>query len=325
MTEMQFAIETNEVVKRYGNIAAVDKISLKIEYGEIFGLLGPNGAGKTTLLLMFATLRKPTSGSVTVNGYDVKRSAGKVRKSIGMVFQEPSTDDILTGYENLKLHSLMYGVPKKAIEDRIEEVLRIVDLKNRSNDLVKKYSGGMRRRLEIARGLIHKPKILLLDEPTIGLDPQTREHIWHYIEALAREEKITIVITTHYMDEAERLCDRVAIVDFGKIIALDTPKHLEAGLGGDLVSLKAKAPDVERIKKLEFVKRVEEREGRLVLTVTNANEHLQEILQVAGKVEAVEMKSPNLNDVFLKYTGRSIREGGDVEGGFMERMAKWSK
>jgi len=217
---MQSAIEIENLTKKYGLITALDKASLRVEYGEIFGLLGPNGAGKTTLLLILATLRKPTGGSARVNGFDVLREAGKVRASIGMVFQEPSTDDILTGYENLKLHSLMYGVPKEVMEDRIKEVLKLVDLESRADDLVRRYSGGMRRRLEIARGLIHRPKILLLDEPTLGLDPQTREHIWKYVETLA-EEGVTVVLTTHYKEEAERLCRRVALIVFGKIIELD--------------------------------------------------------------------------------------------------------
>jgi ABC-2 type transport system ATP-binding protein len=243
-----------------------------------------------------------------------------VRKSIGIVFQDPSSDDILTGYENLKLHGLLYDMPESLREKRIKEVLQLVDLAERKNDLVKKYSGGMRRRLEIARGLMHHPKILFLDEPTLGLDPQTRDHIWKYIEKLAKDEKITIVITTHYMDEADKLCDRLAIIDHGKIIVLGTPKNLKRGVGGDIIKLKAKNLNTEKLKKLKYVKSIEKTNGEVCLTVKNADEHLQQILKTAGKVESVEVRSPTLDDVFLHYTGREIREES-AEGGWMQRVA----
>jgi ABC-2 type transport system ATP-binding protein len=205
------------LTKKYNEINAVDNLNLKIKEGEIFGLLGPNGAGKTTTLLMLTTLKQPTSGTAKVNNFDIIKQPNKVRKSIGIVFQDPSSDDILTGYENLKLHGWLYDMPDDLKERRIKEVLELVDLTDRKNDLVKKYSGGMRRRLEVARGLMHHPKVLFLDEPTLGLDPQSRDHIWKYIEKLSKEEKITIIITTHYMDEADKLCDRLAIIDKGKI------------------------------------------------------------------------------------------------------------
>ena len=210
-------IETKNLTKTYGNLTAVNNLDLEIGKGEVFGLLGPNGAGKSTTLLMLTTLVPPTSGTALVNGFDIIRQPDQVRKSIGIVFQDPSSDETLTGYENLKLHGLLYDMDTELREERIVEVLRLVDLTARKDDMVRKYSGGMRRRLELARGLMHHPEILFLDEPTLGLDPQTREHIWEYIRKLATEKKITIIITTHYMDEADRLCDRLAIIDRGKI------------------------------------------------------------------------------------------------------------
>ncbi|MFZ1898117.1 ATP-binding cassette domain-containing protein, partial [Methanoregula sp.] len=228
-------IETKNLTKTYSSLTAVDNLDLKIEKGEVFGLLGPNGAGKSTTLLMLTTLIPPTSGTALVNGFDIIRQPDQVRKSIGIVFQDPSSDETLTGYENLKLHGLLYDMDARLREERIVEVLHLVDLTNRKDDMVKKYSGGMRRRLELARGLMHHPEILFLDEPTLGLDPQTREHIWEYIKKLATEKNITIIITTHYMDEADRLCDRLAIIDRGKVAVLGPPDLLKKELGGDII------------------------------------------------------------------------------------------
>jgi ABC-2 type transport system ATP-binding protein len=214
-------------------LTAVDNLTLDIYDNEVFGLLGQNGAGKTTIIHMLATLLRPTSGTATVNGYDIVIEPAKVRASVGIVFQAPSSDDMLTGYENLKLHSLLYKVPRQVREKRISDVLELVGLTKRKHDQVKKYSGGMRRRLEIARGIIHKPKIIFLDEPTLGLDPRSRESMWKYIQQLVKEEKITIILTTHYMEEDDILCDRIGIIDKGKIIALDTPSKLKEMAGGD--------------------------------------------------------------------------------------------
>jgi ABC-2 type transport system ATP-binding protein len=313
-----YAIETENLTKSYNSFTAVDGLSLKVEEGEIFGLLGPNGAGKTTTLLMLTTLIPPTSGTAKVAGLDIRKYPGKVRKAIGIVFQDPSSDDILTGYENLKLHGWLYDMPDDLKEKRITEVLALVDLTDRKDDRVKKYSGGMRRRLEIARGLMHHPKVLFLDEPTLGLDPQSRERIWEYIKNLAREEKITIVITTNYMDEADRLCDRLAIIDRGKIVALDDPETLKKEVGGDIIHLKAEEMNTEKLEKLPYVLKVEKQDGEVSLTVKDAGSHLQEILSMIGKAESVEVRSPTLDDVFLKYTGRAIREGSP-EGGWAER------
>jgi ABC-2 type transport system ATP-binding protein len=300
-------IETKGITKAFKNLVAVDHISLSIDEGEIFGLLGPNGAGKTTLLSMLATLIKPTEGTAKVNGYDVTKEPGKVRKSIGMVFQAPSSDDLLTGWENLYLHALMFGVPPDKRKERIVEVLKLVDLYDRANERVKTYSGGMRRRLELARGLLHKPKILFLDEPTLGLDPQTREHIWEYIERLAKEGKVTILITTHYMEEADMLCDRVAIIDHGKVIALDSPSNLKRRLGTSMIKAKVRQPNMDLIKSLPYVSRAEVKDGEVMIALAEAGSHVQEVLCNLGEASFVEMREPTLNDVFLQLTGKEIR------------------
>jgi len=313
-----YIIETKNLTKRYNNLNAVDKLNLQIEEGEIFGLLGPNGAGKTTTLLMLTTLKQPTSGTATINNFDIIKQPDKVRKSIGIVFQDPSSDEILTGYENLKLHGWLYDMPDDLREQRIKEVLELVDLTDRKDDRVKKYSGGMRRRLELARGLMHHPHVLFLDEPTLGLDPQSRDVIWKYIEKLAKEKNITIIITTHYMDEADKLCNRLAIIDRGKIVVLGTPKELKKILGGDIIRLKAENLDDEVYKNLKYVKKVSKCDSELCLTVEDANKHLQEILRITGKIDSVEIRSPTLDDVFLYHTGRGIREGSP-EGSWADK------
>jgi len=315
---MEPAIEILNLTKEFGKIKAVDNLSLKIEHGEVFGLLGPNGAGKTTILMMLTTLVNPTDGTAKVNGFDIKKEADKVRKSIGIVFQDPSSDDILTGYENLKLHAMLYGIPDKTVEEKITEVLRLVDLEDRKKELLKNYSGGMRRRLEIARGLMHQPAVLFLDEPTLGLDPQTREHIWEYIRKLASEKKMTIILTTHYMEEADLLCNRIAIIDKGKIVALDTPGNLKKIIGGDIIRIKSPAPNIEAIKKLDFVKKVEMVDKTVSITVEGARKHLPKILETIGKVDSVYVREPTLNDVFLHYTGQEIRDT-EAEGGWVQR------
>ncbi len=314
-------IKTESLTKKYGKITAVDGLDLKVEEGEIFGLLGPNGAGKTTLISMLCTILKPTSGRAWVNGFDIVKEPGKVRKSIGIVFQQPSVDDLLTGRENLAMHNLLFGVPREIRKQRIDEVLSIVNLEKRADDLVNTYSGGMRRRLELARGIMHHPKILFLDEPTLGLDPQTREHIWEYITELAEKECMTVMLTTHYMEEAESLCGRVAIIDYGKIVALDSPNELKNRIVGDVVKLKQRIPDIEALKKLEYVRKIEEKEGLLYISIKDASKHLQDLLTNTGPIDFVEVRSGTLNDVFMHYTGREIREA-EAEGGFWERMMK---
>src|SRR5512139_1761658 len=236
---MTNVIETSKLTRSFNLLTAVAKLDIAVNAGEIFGLLGPNGAGKTTTISMLCTILKPTSGTAKVNGFDVVKEAAQVRKSIGIVFQDPSVDDRLTGKENLYMHANLYGVPPGERKTRIDSLLKLVELNDRADDILRTYSGGMRRRLELARGLIHYPKVLFLDEPTIGLDPQTREHIWSYVRELKKTHDITVVLTTHYMDEADRLSNRIAIMDYGKIIALDNPGKLKENLEGDVITIKA--------------------------------------------------------------------------------------
>ncbi len=303
-------IEINGLTKKFGEIVAVDNTSLKIREGEIFGLLGPNGAGKTTLISMLCTILTPTAGTAKVNGYDIIKQPGLVRKNIGIVFQDPSLDDRLTGRENLDLHARLYGIDRETRKKRIEKVLKIVELQDRANDLVRTYSGGMRRRLEIARGLTHYPKILFLDEPTLGLDPQTRKHVWEYIQQLAKREKITIMLTTHYMEEADLLCDRVAIIDYGKIISLGTPNQLKKLIGGDSIIISIREKDKHLAR--QVFPNAKEFNGQFALAVKNAEKGIGKIFEIARKnslkiVEA-HIRKPSLNDVFLRLTGREIRE-----------------
>ncbi|MDH5806904.1 MAG: ATP-binding cassette domain-containing protein [Candidatus Methanomethylicaceae archaeon] len=315
-------IKTFGITKRFKKILAVDHIDLTIEEGEIFGLLGPNGAGKTTLLMMLATLIKPTEGTAKINGYDILENSKEVRKSIGVVFQVSTLDDLLTGWENLYLHSLMYGVPANMRKTRIEEVLDLVGLRERSKDLVKTYSGGMKRRLELARGLLHKPKILLLDEPTLGLDPQTRVSIWDYIKKLSKEEGVTILITTHYMEEADILCDRIAIIDKGKIKALDSPRNLKMKIGKGMIKAITNNPNIKELKKLPYVNDIEVNGNEVKVYLSEVGIHAQEILEKLGETSYIELREPTLNDVFLQLTGREIKheEPEDLENKYIRSM-----
>ncbi|MGD0029173.1 MAG: ATP-binding cassette domain-containing protein [Candidatus Bathyarchaeia archaeon] len=315
---MENAIETSNLTRRFGGLVAVDRLNISVETGEVFGLLGPNGAGKTTTISMLCTILKPTSGGATVNGFDIAKQSSQVRKSIGIVFQDPSIDDRLTGRENLYMHANLYGVPPGEQKPRIDSVLKLVELENRADDLMRTYSGGMRRRLEIARGLIHHPKVLFLDEPTIGLDPQTREHIWSYIEEMKKTSDISMVLTTHYMDEADRLSDRIAIMDYGKVVASDTPAGLKETLEGDVITVKTK--EAAKLSSIVAgtvgVLRVNVVGDGLELTVRGGRALLPRIVEAAAKngifIESVSLREPNLADVFLHYTGRAIRsESGD--------------
>lgn len=330
-----------ELTKKFDSFTAVDNISLSIQENEVFGLLGQNGAGKTTTIHMLATLLKPTSGTATINDYDIVKHPAKVRDNIGIVFQAPSSDDMLTGYENLKIYSYLYNIPSKNREKRILELLELVGLSERKNDLVKKYSGGMRRRLEIARGLIHRPKVIFLDEPTLGLDPNSRKLMWKYIQELVREEKITVILTTHYMEEADFLCDRIGFINRGKIIAIDTPSKLKTMInrkvGGDIVKLTFKNTKkdstniefdrdnhkfvLETIKGFDFINDFKLDNNLLTLTVKNARFNLPVLLKVLDNVESVEFSETTLNDVFYKFTNENISE--QPEGGFMEKYAQY--
>ena len=319
-------IIVKNLVKKYGDFYALNGLSFEVNENEIFGLLGPNGAGKTTLIHILATLLKPTTGGAVVNGYDVLHNATKVRKSIGVVFQAPSSDDILTGYENLKIHALLYGIPRGTREKRISEVLKLVGLEGRKNDQVKKYSGGMRRRLEIARGLLHHPKVLFLDEPTLGLDPQSRESMWTYIKEIVTEEKVTIILTTHYMEEADLLCDRIGFISNGKIIALNSPSNLKQEMGGDIVKINfiGEIPSSETFTRFDFVHKVELEENTAIVYMDEVNLNMHSLIKDLKGVRTIEYKKPTLNDVFLRLSGDSL-SGDSPEGGFMQRYAQYKK
>jgi ABC-2 type transport system ATP-binding protein len=304
-------IETNGLTKKYDKITAVDDLSISIEEGEIFGLLGPNGAGKTTIIKMLATLLEPTSGSASVNGFDIKKQPDKVRQSIGIIFQEPSSDELLTGYENIKLYAMMYGLSKDQIQKRSAEALELVELTDRKDDLVKHYSGGMRRRLEIARSLIHRPKVLFLDEPTLGLDPRGREKMWNYTLKLVKELNMTVFLTTHYMEEADTLANRIGIIDRGKIAILDSPHALKKTLGGDLVTVKAKTLNTDEIRKLSYVQSVTQENDEVKIIIEDVSENLQHLLGAMGKIDSVQVRNTTLNDVFLRFTGKEIQESGE--------------
>ena len=312
-------IETSQLTKKFGSFTAVDRLNITVEDGEIFGLLGPNGAGKTTSISMLCTMLKPSSGTAKVNGFDIVKEAMQVRKSIGIVFQDPSVDDRMTGRENLLMHANLYGVPTSEQNDRINSVLKLVELDERADDLTRTYSGGMRRRLELARGLIHYPKVLFLDEPTIGLDPQTRDHVWRYIRDLKEAHDITVVLTTHYMDEADRLSDRIAIMDYGKIIALDTSSKLKETLEGDVITVKADNLEalLSIITEKMGLQKAQMVDDTLEITVQNGKSLLPRIVDMATQnkiyVESIRLREPNLEDVFLHYTGRTIRPDATKE------------
>ncbi|MEM5853710.1 MAG: ATP-binding cassette domain-containing protein [Candidatus Aenigmatarchaeota archaeon] len=308
-----FAIETFGLTKDFNGLRAVNNVSVQINQGEIFGLLGPNGAGKTTFISMLCTILRPSSGTAKVNGFDIIKEKNEVRKSIGIVFQEPSLEDRLTARENLEMHAGLYGVPKAERRKRIDEVLELVGLVDRQHEIVRKFSGGMKRRLEIARGLIHYPKILFLDEPTLGLDPQTREHVWEYVKKLAGRENITILLTTHYMEEADFLCDRIAIIDRGEIKTLDTPENLKKSLEGDVITLEVEnTANFEKIRGFEEVKNFHVFEKKIHITVKDSEKFAPKLLSFAEKegikVSSMSIRKPRLEDVFLRYTGREMRD-----------------
>ena len=308
-------VEVQNITKRFGELVAVDNVSFTVSEGEFFGFLGPNGAGKTTLIRILTTLIKPTEGRAKVACCDVAKHPEDVRKEIVVVPQAMTSDLDLTGYENMDIYGRFYSIPRKEREERIASLLEMVGLTSRKDDLVATYSGGMRRRLEIARVLIHKPKILFLDEPTIGLDPQSRRVVWDFIKKF-REDSMTLFLTTHYMDEAENLCDRVAIIDRGKIIALGSPSELKAQIpGNDIVSITIEGLTdavVGEIRSLPFVHKVNIEEDTLRIYVDNGGQNLPYLLERVGamgvKVASATIHQQSLEDVFIHHTGRSIRE-----------------
>lgn len=318
--ESENVVEARALTKKFGDFTAVNGIDLSVRRGEVFGLLGPNGAGKSTTMFMLATILKPSSGSAVVNGFDVVREAIAVRRSIGMVFQDYTLDSNLSGFDNLDIHGRLYGMNGAERAAKIKEVFELVELTDWKDKLVKTYSGGMKRRLEIARGLLHTPTVLFLDEPTLGLDPQTRRHIWDYLRRL-KAQGVTMILTTHYLEEADELCDRVAIIDRGEIKALDAPNELKRQAGETVVYLKTSEKEKPKLlaalKKKKFEASVfkgEDGAGGVAVKCKSCETALPALLKAAEKenvgVASVEMRRPSLEDVFLSYTGRSIRDSG---------------
>jgi ABC-2 type transport system ATP-binding protein len=302
-------ISVRGLVKRYGPVEAVRGIDLDVRAGEIFGFLGPNGAGKSTTISILCTLLRATAGRAVVAGHDVDTQADDVRRCIGLVFQDPSLDEQLTAQENLSFHAMVYGVPRSRRQQRIAEVLAMVSLEERAGALVRTFSGGMKRRLEIARGVLHTPEVLFLDEPTAGLDPQTRAHIWGYLQELRRSTRVTIFMTTHYMEEAE-YCDRIAIIDSGRIVALGSPAELKESVGGDVVSV---ITDDDALAAAEIEKRLGVKAvfdgGALRIEVADGAEFVPQLIRTLPlRVRSVTIRRPSLDDVFLKLTGRAIRD-----------------
>jgi len=302
-------ITVNNLSKKFKSLTAVDDISFSVNEGEVFGFLGPNGAGKTTTINILCTLLSPTGGTATIAGHDCVGAPDAVRSAIGLIFQDTTLDTGLTAYENLKFHAYLYNLDRKLAEKRIDEMLEVVELTARKRDLIKNFSGGMKRRLEIARGLLHYPRVLFLDEPTLGLDPQTRNTIWEFINTLRRREKITVFMTTHYMEEAEN-CGRIAIIDHGKIIAEGTPAKLKEMVRGDIVRISTddNAKAVAEIKTL-FNLAAREENGGLFLETERGEEFIPKLIHsLSMKTRSVSLEKPTLNDVFLKLTGRTIRD-----------------
>jgi ABC-2 type transport system ATP-binding protein len=315
------AIEVTNLRKTFGEIEAVRGVSFEVAPGEVFGFLGPNGAGKTTTINMLCTLAKPTSGSARVAGYDVARERDDVRRHIGLVFQDPTLDGYLTAKQNLRLHAELYGVESALVPARMQQVLEMVGLWERKDSAVMTFSGGMRRRLEIARGLMHSPRVLFLDEPTIGLDPQTRASIWNYIGELKEREEITIFMTTHYMDEAE-FCDRIAIMDQGEIVALDTPAALKAEVGADRVRIETSDDDAALAALSErFGLEGAISEGAVAFYVANGAEFVPRLFAELGvPITSVSVSRPTLDDVFMSFTGSTIRDAEESGAAHRNRV-----
>jgi ABC-2 type transport system ATP-binding protein len=302
-------IEVEHLVKNYADLVAVNDVSFSVNQGEIFGLLGPNGAGKTTTINILCTLSRLTSGRALVSGFDVVRQQSQVRQCIGLVFQDPSLDDRLTALENMEFHSRVYNIPAPVRKERIEQVLRMVELWERRRDIVKTFSGGMKRRLEIARGLIHRPKVLFLDEPTLGLDPQTRHRLWDFILGLQKTEGTTVFLTTHYMDEAE-YANRIAVMDYGKLIALDSPEGLKGMVGGDMISLST-ADDQKAQAELKERYKIQPRYdgGQISFEIADGERFIPALIkELKTEILSISLRRPTLDDVFLKLTGRGLRD-----------------
>ena len=312
------AIKVDSLSKNFEKFKAVDNISFQIEEGEIFGFLGPNGAGKSTTMMILTTLLKPTSGNASVQGFDVVTQEKKVRENIGYVQQEIGVDEYLTGRENLVFQSRISQMPKDLVESRIDEVISLVELEEKQNEAAITYSGGMRKRLDIACGLIHRPKVLFLDEPTVGLDIQTRRKIWEYIRKIHKEFEMTLFVSTHYMEEADKLCDRVGIIDYGKIQIIDTPEIMKNAMGNDMISFSlidgiAKQDElINRIKQIEFVNQVTRKQGEITIKSSQCSEVIPKIFQTTTEmgieIDSLSLNRPTLDDVFISYTGHNLRD-----------------
>jgi len=316
------SIETKSLSKSFGNVKAVDNISFSVGTGEIFGFLGPNGAGKSTTMMILTTLLKPTSGQALVSGFDVKTQPKQVRQKIGYVQQESTVDEYLSGRENLLLQARLNHIPKDQINSRIDDVLKLIELSDKQHDAVVTYSGGMRKRLDIAGGLLHRPKVLFLDEPTVGLDIQTRRKIWEYIKKIHLEFEMTIFLSTHYMEEADKLCDRIGIIDGGKIQVIDTPQNMKNAMGNEVISLEIEKRDddnkfLTQLRTIELIKKINEDQNKITLFASKGTEVIPKIFQIALdlkiKINSISLTQPTLDDVFISYTGHEIRSD---DGGF---------
>jgi ABC-2 type transport system ATP-binding protein len=320
------SIETKSLTKKFGDLKAVDNISFNVEHGEIFGFLGPNGAGKSTTMMILTTLLKPTSGQALVSGYDVATQPKQVRQNIGYVQQETTVDEYLTGRENLLLQARLNHIPKSQIDERIDEILELIELSDKQKDPVVTYSGGMRKRLDIAGGLLHRPKVLFLDEPTVGLDIQTRRKIWEYIKKIHDEFEMTIFLSTHYMEEADNLCNRVGIIDGGQIQVIDSPQNMKDAMGNEVISFtlettESKQSFVLELEKIDLIKKINQDQNKIVLFASRGTEVIPKIFQISSnlgvKITSISLTQPTLDDVFLSYTGREIRS---EEGGYNRKL-----
>lgn len=311
-----YSVETRSLSKSFGAANAINDISFAVESGEIFGFLGPNGAGKSTTIMILTTLLKPTSGQALVSGFDVMTQAKQVRQSIGYVQQESTVDEYLTGRENLLLQARLNHIPKDQINKRIDDILELIELSDKQNDSVVTYSGGMRKRLDIAGGLLHRPKVLFLDEPTVGLDIQTRRKIWEYIKKIHKEFEMTIFLTTHYMEEADQLCDRIGIIDNGKIQVIDSPENMKNAMGNEVISLTFENGNSDdflfQLRQIDLIKKINVDNNKLTIFASKGTEVIPKIFQISSelqiKIVSISLTQPTLDDVFISYTGREIRD-----------------
>jgi ABC-2 type transport system ATP-binding protein len=330
MRNMAKVIEIDNLTKEFDGLVAVNHITLNVGEGEIFGFLGPNGAGKTTAVKMLCTILNPTSGAAEVCGYDIVRQRDEVRECIGIVFQDRAIDTFLTGKENLDFHARMYHLDSKTRQERVAEVLDLLDLKGKENMRINECSGGTQRRFEVARGFLNHPRVLFLDEPTLGLDVQARRGLWDYIRLLNEKEGITIILTTHYMEEADYLCHRVAIIDHGCIVAMDTPEKLKRAVGLNLISLQVAQDSsgslIDSLNQLAWIRKIEVRDGSLELSIDGGEEKIPELIDFADScglvISSINLSKPSLEDTFLHYTGRTIRE---EEGSLIEVWKAWMR